>query len=254
MKLAPRCLTLALLALLGALPAAARVPSVAAGEPTAAMVAWAERLVPDDQPPAVRLRHLLDALIARGMREIEGPTETAAVAFERRRANCVALAHLMAGLGRRLGLPVFFVLLEGPPVSDERGDLRILSGHLAAATEVADGILVLDFAGATPLPAERLRRIPERRAAAIYHSNLGAEAMVDGAGSEAVVHLGAAIALDPDFEQAWLNLGVALRRVGNLPAAEGAYRRVLELDPDSQAAKRNLEVVRRLRAYEEIIP
>jgi Flp pilus assembly protein TadD len=46
--------------------------------------------------------------------------------------------------------------------------------------------------------------------------------------------------LDPKLGSAWINLGTALAKKGDLPAAERAYQRALALDPSDPRAKANL--------------
>ena len=47
----------------------------------------------------------------------------------------------------------------------------------------------------------------------------------------------------PDFTEFYLALGFCFYKGGDSPTAEAVYRRVLEIDPESQCAIRNLEVI-----------
>ena len=79
--------------------------------------------------------------------------------------------------------------------------------------------------------AQHLRRAIElnpRRPEA--HYNLGL-ALVDAAPEEAFVSLGEAIALRPNFTDAWYYRGRALQLLGRLDEAEAHYRRALEVEP-----------------------
>ncbi|MBI5480787.1 MAG: tetratricopeptide repeat protein [Deltaproteobacteria bacterium] len=58
----------------------------------------------------------------------------------------------------------------------------------------------------------------------------------------------ASLALDDHHHQSWGNLGTALLLAGRLDEAEQALQRALELDPDYQHARSNLEVLQRERA------
>ncbi|MEM7479933.1 MAG: tetratricopeptide repeat protein [Acidobacteriota bacterium] len=229
---------------------------------TREMVQWARRSVPKRATDEARFTALIEALLDHGMREVEGPTEAAPVAFADRRANCVSMAHLVVGLARRLKIPAYFVLLRAPPLVEKRGDLRVVNGHLAAAVGPLESPTVGDFVGTTSIstvplapgeeavasgeavtPTLPLAPVSDATAGAIFELNLGAERLLARDVEGAVRHLGAAVALDPEFEQAWLNLGVALRRSGNRGAAAGAYRRALVLNPDLLAARQNLALL-----------
>jgi len=241
---APVLLTL----ILAAAPAIVR--GAGGGDPralTPVMRDWARRHGSEQGTPEQRARHLLAALIARqglGLREIARPTLTAIEVFERRRANCVGLAHLLVALGRDLDLPLYFVVTTDFAAHDVRDGLRLTEGHLAAAIGPLDHPTVLDFGGAVRIDPSRLRVITDATAVAIFFSNRGAEALLAAAGEPAVPWLRRAVELDPGLGRAWANLGVAERRAGNVRAAEAAYLRALEVEPELAAARQNLAVLR----------
>jgi Flp pilus assembly protein TadD len=55
----------------------------------------------------------------------------------------------------------------------------------------------------------------------------------------------------PGLDDAWINLGVAYRRNGELDRAEAAYRRALEVNPTALSAYSNLSSLLRLQGREE---
>ena len=57
---------------------------------------------------------------------------------------------------------------------------------------------------------------------------------------EALAWLRKAVAIDPELGGAWVNLGVALRRAGDLGEAEARLPQALEADPDAVSAYQNL--------------
>jgi Tfp pilus assembly protein PilF len=57
---------------------------------------------------------------------------------------------------------------------------------------------------------------------------------------EAAAHLDAAIALRPEFPEAYLNLGNVERELGHAAAAEAHYRKALEADPKYALAQFNI--------------
>lgn len=75
--------------------------------------------------------------------------------------------------------------------------------------------------------------------------NLGNALMAQGRHREAGDAFDAASHLDPGFILAWINGGNAMAREGRLREAEERYRKALGLSPHNEAARRNLEEVRR---------
>jgi serine/threonine protein kinase/Flp pilus assembly protein TadD len=70
--------------------------------------------------------------------------------------------------------------------------------------------------------------------------------------AEALVYLRAALAVRPNSPGAWINVGVALSKLGRPEDAAGAYGRAATLNPDYAAAHRNLGLVlARLERFSE---
>ena len=53
-----------------------------------------------------------------------------------------------------------------------------------------------------------------------------------------------AVGIDPDFVMALINRGVAMENLGNIEDAIESYERALELDPENEMARVNLEKAR----------
>ena len=81
---------------------------------------------------------------------------------------------------------------------------------------------------------------PRRRGAAVRAPRRGAVAARVGGRDR-----------DPDLPDAWLNLGVARRRRGDLAGAEAAYKRAIDADPDYLPAYQNLSGLARLRGDDD---
>jgi tetratricopeptide (TPR) repeat protein len=63
----------------------------------------------------------------------------------------------------------------------------------------------------------------------------------------AAEHFRQCVAIDPMHYQSWGNLGMTLLKMGRLDEGECALKQALELNPDYQFARFNLESLRRLR-------
>ena len=211
------------------------------------MVRWAEARVPAGLPVAQRLTLLHRALVDRGGLAIadSSRTMTARQAFAERKANCVAFAHLYLALARRLGMPVYFVLARGIEREGRQKDLRVLEGHMAVGFGGGDGdpagaarALVVDASGVRRAGRETFEKIGDLIAEAIFFSNRGVEALLDGHRQEAVAWLQKATDQAPELAPLWSNLGVARRRAGDLPGAAFALAEARRLGGPSPAKTR----------------
>jgi tetratricopeptide (TPR) repeat protein len=212
----------------------------------------ARQVAPPALAPIARLRRLSSWLLdAHGIAGQPSPTTTAAQAFHDRRANCVAYAALFVGLAREVAVPAYFVLVDDLPsegTTVHADALAVTEGHLAAAYGAGDSLRVFDLAGETVGTRLRVRAITDIAAIAVFYSNRGVEALIDGDADASVAWLRAAAELEPTaLPSTWLNLGVALRRTGDLEGARAAYDRALSLDPMGAAAYRNLAALLALR-------
>lgn len=75
---------------------------------------------------------------------------------------------------------------------------------------------------------------------AMIHYNLANVLLTTGKVHEAIVHYRAALARNPDYVEAWGNLGNALERMADHGEAVVCYRRALSLRPDFVEAHNNL--------------
>ena len=205
---------------------------------------WVHEVVPKKLPRQQKLDRLVAALLDAEQLKLEyvwGHTGTAAEVFERREANCLAFTNLFVGMARELGVPVHFLAVENVASYRRAGDLVVISDHVAVGFGQRLELRVYDFsAEASEKSLEGLRRISDLTALAMFHSNRGAEALQQGTAEPAIDWLETAVKLDPSLPNAWVNLGVGRRRVGDAAGAETAYKRALELDPRIYSAYQNL--------------
>lgn len=220
-------------------------------EITDEMRAWVHAQVSERTVKEERLDLLLAALVAPGRLQLTyepGHTGTAREVFETRRANCLAFTSLFVGLARELGVPTFYLDVEDIEKFEKDGDLMVVSGHVSAGHDFGGGkVKILDFSPTQQPVYRRVHRISDLRAVAVFYSNRGAESLRTGHSGEAVTWLRRAVEIDSEFGGAWVNLGVALRREGDVAGAEAAYRKALEVDPSTSSAYSNLASLLRTR-------
>ena len=218
---------------------------------------WLHETVPRSPDPADRLRRLRDALFDKDRMELEytwGYTGTAVDVFDQQRANCLAFTNLFVGMARELGVDVYFLGVERVATYRKQGDLVVVSDHVAVGygdATVDSDLLIFDFSPYRDQGYRDVRRLSDLTALAMFHSNRGAEALQDDRVPEAVGWLETAVAIDPSLTPAWVNLGVVLRRAGDLPGAEDAYKHALELDPRTPSAYQNLAALLQIQGRHE---
>jgi Flp pilus assembly protein TadD len=213
------------------------------------MRSWLAGRVPEG-PPEERLKALLAALIdseGLGLRYSSGSTLTASEAFDGRQGNCLSFTHLFVALARELGLDVYYVEVRRTPRFEQDGDLVVVWEHVTAGFGPEGERLLLEFGSAPPVTSQTSRRLSDLTAVAMHYSNRGAELLREGRREEALEWLRTAVALDSAWAHAWVNLGVAKRRSGDLEGAEAAYRRAIEADPRSLQPYFNLAGLLRSR-------
>lgn len=221
---------------------------------TPEMAAWARERVAGAPAGADELEVLLKAVLEERELSVQyewGSTATAVEAFEQRRANCLGFANLLVGLGREIGVPARFLLVEEVDNVKREGDLVVLAEHATVGYGPPSQRKVLVFS----LEAEEFyrdaRTISDLTAIALFYSNRGAEAVRTGDLLRAVEHLETAVRIDPELAQAWVNLGVASRRSGDFERAEAAYLRALAIDPERTSAYQNFAALLRYNGAEQ---
>ena len=187
-----------------------------------------------------RLRLLYDA----------STTRNAAEAFDAQTGNCLSLVIMTASFARHLDLPVGFQAVQTDAFYSRSGDLHLTSGHVnlvleppkprQAFTRTTDASLTIDFLPQDELRGQLTRPLDNDTVVAMYFNNRAAELLAAGRTTDAYWHARAAVLQAPGFFTAVNTLGVIYSRAGHADAAEAAYRRTLEGDPDNISALSNL--------------
>lgn len=209
---------------------------------TPEMSEWARQTAPAELGEDAKVEHLLRGLLDSGEHELEyawGHTGTATEVFRDQRANCLAFTNLFVGMAREVGVPVFFIAVESATYR-RNGEFVVISDHIAVGHRLSEEVRLYDFSAEDRGELQDIRPISDLTAIAMYHSNRGAEALQNGDLRQALDWLRLAVQIDDELPNAWLNLGVTRRRIGDLDGAEVAYKRALEIDPRTYAAYQNL--------------
>jgi Flp pilus assembly protein TadD len=211
--------------------------------PNDEMRRWLASEVPRSNNGETQLTWLLQSLLNRStapLKYVPGFTGTASEVFVSGTANCLGFTQLFVALARELDLEVYLLRVSDLQSFERDGDLIVASAHITAAFGTPDRRRILDFAE-RPVRAYRwVEEISDLTAVALYYSNRGAEVLREGKNAVGLELLRKAVKLDPELAEAWVNLGVAERRSGDLVAAEAAYRKALEVDPSTISGYQNL--------------
>lgn len=168
------------------------------------------------------------------------PTRNAVQTFRDRKGNCLSFVNLFVGLARERRLNPFYVEVNDLQKWRYRDGTVVSQGHIVAGMYVDGDLRTFDFLPYRPKSYRNFEIIDDLRAAAHFYNNLGAEAMFDGDLAAAQELLERAVALEPTFDKAANNLGVALFRQGRVDEAIVRYRKGLLLQPENVALLTNL--------------
>lgn len=216
------------------------------------MARWLDETMPKRLADDAEVKILLERLLARDELDLDyqrGYTATAREVFDSGQANCLAFTHLFIGLGRELGLPVFYLKVDDLQSFEREGDLVVLSGHVTAGYGSRRSPQILEFSIFPVGDYRRVSVLSDISALALFYSNRGAELLVGGDLEAALEWLETAVRIDPDLPEAWVNLGVTYRRSGRLEDAEHSYWLAIAADPGFAPAYQNLSAL--LMRWEE---
>ena len=207
------------------------------------MLAFARR-IDDVADESAQAGLLLDAMKRQGLFALDyndTSTHTVSETFHERRGNCLSFTMLFVELARAVGLRVHFQLVDVPPRWSHDRDLVVIANHVNAIIESRFGKeLVVDFNAADFHGDYRMRRIGDDYAAALYYTNLGAEALLRRDFASSFALLREAVQHHADIAAPWVNLGVLFGKLGRFDYAEAAYMRALDAEPGDRSAVTNL--------------
>jgi len=218
------------------------------------MRAWLQDRVPKQGGAYERLLDLIVALNNPYAIQLEyesGFTGTAEEVFASGRYNCLSYSHLFVGLARELGIDVHYMSVDWIRRFRQQGDVVLVSGHVTVGYGAVLEQRILHFNVGADINYRTAERISDLTAMALHYSNRGAEFIQTGDIESAVQALQTSRRLDPTLPDAWVNLGVARRRLGDLVGAEQAYLRATEIDSEFFPAYRNLAAVYDLQGEED---
>ena len=193
------------------------------------------------------LLEMLSSASGFGLQYEWAATRNADATIEHGGGSCLSLSAVLVGLARGLGIRAYYVdASKWAPDHQKDGNLTVHSGHIAVVLQTEQAEALVDFAGEID-HIYGTRRIDDLEVVAHFYNNLGYELIhraqkdhMDIPWNEALTEFRIATKIVPKFALAWNNAGLALQRLGRNKEALLAFHYALLLDPEMEAARRNL--------------
>jgi Tfp pilus assembly protein PilF len=194
--------------------------------------------------PAQRLSMLVDFMFDPAGLALEYDSRTTGTVeetFRSGKGNCLAFTLTFIALAREAGLDPYAQEIDHAVAQFHSDDVVFRFGHVNVVVKVQGRRHTVDFdREVRRLAAGAPKRVSERRLAAHFHNNRGAELLAVGDLDAAAAHFDAAIAADSTFVPALGNRGVLHSRQGDLRAAEASYLTALRHDARHMPTLSNL--------------
>jgi Flp pilus assembly protein TadD len=176
----------------------------------------------------------------------------ARIAFHRGSANCLSYAHLFVALAREARLDARYQWMEIRPEWHRLGERVALRLHVNVVVKIrGEEEYIVDIDPLRRHEVVGARRLSDRDALALYHSNIAMQALGEGRVGDAWMQLVRGIDVAPRLAHLWTNLGAVYRHAGQYEDAEEAYFTALALDDNDRSAMNNLVVLYDLTGREE---
>ncbi len=183
-------------------------------------------------------------------------TRTASQTLESKQGNCLSMVILSVAMAKHFDLKFKIYDVKTAPIWNRNGGLFLVNGHVNVQLQntnydskhsvyefLQNEYLTLDF-----LPRETRRslakqRVSERQLAAMYFSNIAADAMVQRQWDRAYWLLRESITYDPYQSAAWNSLAVLYRYNNQETLAEQVYHHAMALAPKDTNVIANLAIL-----------
>lgn len=204
------------------------------------------------QAPDRQMASLIDAIFDRSSFDLlyMGDANTVAdETFRRRAANCLSLSIMTYAMGRKAGFEVKFQEILVPEYWTRRDGYSLLNGHinLVMSPRSLGNVIhlikqgyVVDFDRQADRKHFPKRYVEVDTVMAMFYNNKGADALMSRDLETAYAYFRSAVMKDPQFDGAWVNLGLLYRQAGRFDWAEDAYQVALKLDEHNLTAWENL--------------
>lgn len=174
--------------------------------------------------------------------------KTATEVFREGRGNCLAYSNLFVGMARHVGLEAVYIDVVSIERQTREAEIIVNNGHVTAGINQGSDVLVIDFTKTPEREYIGFKVIDDLEAIANYYNNQGflygfftetAGLDFDPLEKEMEMYR-LSLEVMPTFQRARNNLGVGLRRRGQVQEAIEQYKLAIEQDPSFSDAHANL--------------
>ncbi|MCG7530255.1 hypothetical protein MHM98_02645 [Psychrobium sp. MM17-31] len=212
--------------------------------------------------PSVRqsfTQQIVDNLLQKDYRGFDydnSYTRTASQTLESKQGNCLSMVILSVAMAKHFDLKYKIYDVKTAPIWDRNGGLFLVNGHVNIQLQntnydtkhsvyefMQSRFVTLDF-----LPRETRRslakeQITEQQLAAMYFTNLAADAMVKRDWDRAYWLIKESLSYASEHAAAWNSLAVLYRYNKREDLAERLYKYALALDPEDTNVITNLAIL-----------
>jgi tetratricopeptide (TPR) repeat protein len=169
--------------------------------------------------------------------------------FHSQEANCLSMSIMTYALATEAGFDVDFQEIMIPEYWTRRAGFTLLNGHVNIKIFAPHDPNFFVFNTRSyqvdfdPQPSRNglpKKVLSKQAVLSMFYNNKGADAFLQKDYVSAYAYFREALALEPNFHSAWINLGILYRLSEYFPQAEKAYQHALVIIPDSLTALENL--------------
>lgn len=162
--------------------------------------------------------------------------------LKNRQGNCLSFTLLLVTLAKELNLDLQYNDVDIPVEwGQNENNLYVFYRHINAIYKSPSQYQIFDLTIDDYDPAFPQRIVSKRAAVAMFHANLGINALKAKDYERALHHTKLSVSMDPDNSFSWINLGVVLKRSGDLVLAEQIFKTALKINDNRNLASSNLE-------------
>lgn len=209
-----------------------------------------------ESDPIERAKKLLNHLFAQEYVNLAYESDanlTATQTYHSSTANCMSLTIMAYVLAKEAGLDVEFQDIDVPEYWVRNGQYNMVTGHvnLLVKKPIDDNVAIywgvktlqIDFDPYILKKSFPKTVVDKATILAMFYTNKGAQAMVNGQYTTAYAYLKKATEVAPLFSSSWSNLGILYRLVENYSLARKTYQYTLTLDPNNLTVLSNFAML-----------
>jgi Flp pilus assembly protein TadD len=167
-------------------------------------------------------------------------TLTADEAFRRRKGNCLAYSAMYIAMARESGIPAWFQEVNVPPQWSSLNDNLLVSKHINVMVLDGKEDFTVDVSSRSREALDVRRRLTDTEALAQYYNNQSVNALVFGNLPVAYAYVRKALEIDPNKSYLLSNLGIILKRNGQIDDAVRVFETALQYDSNETVLLNNL--------------